>query len=517
MKLRSAAVVVLALCSCGAPAALSPPAEPSSVTLTRLPAAEVIPEDEDDRLPLTLVPAWPAGASVDGDLSEWADAPGMDLGKAGPDGGARVWLAPSGEGLFVAGEVRDVDVRPSDRIEIALAFPGAELPPLGFASQWGTEEVPSAAWCEDPERLTGPDEERDRLACKQWFEDNTAKRRAIPALFRAHYTIGQAGAALRAAATPPGIAGAVEGAPPPLRSVVRRFDKGYRFEALIPPEALPATSEAPLLTLRAVVEVIDAVAEGERVFSSAPASRVENVETWTEAILKAPVHFGRAPALLERVLEKAWVSFEEQRPFYYLPSNPNQVRFLVNPVLGYQAMPEVPSPAVVVVDLDDQRPIGALGEITVVDLPLHPGYGFTPWRGLATFRAGELIDLAEASDFEPSKAVARPPGLHLLRTYNGTMNPLAVGMCGACPRVDFEVVQVDATGRFAEPLTFGGVGGSDVDKLEALAMNARTGFGVRGNTEDPSSGAKTGFEIVYRWDTKSSEYVRSERTIPPLP
>jgi hypothetical protein len=480
-------------------------------------AAQVHDFEGEDGIPLTLVPAWPAGASVDGDLTEWADTPSMEI-EGNSDGGGRVWLAPSAAGFFFAGEIRDSEVQSTDRVEIALSFPAAELPPLGFASQWGTEEVPSAEWCYDSERTVGQDEEQERLSCKQWFADNSARRREIPGLFQARYAIGQDGAARHAGSSYGAVAmGAPQEGGPEARlvSVVRRFNGGYRFEALIPSAALPATAEAPLTTMRAVVEIVDADPGGNRVRSSAPASRVEKVETWTEAILKEPVHFGRDPALLERVLQKAWESFEEQRPFYYLPSNPQMVHFLINPVMGYQTMPGEPSPAIVDVDLDDQKPIGKLGDVTVVDLPLHPGFGFTPIRGLATFHAGELVDISDFNDYDVSKAVTRAPGLHVLRTYNGTMNPLGTGMCGACPRVDFEIIQVDTNGKLVG-IPLEGAGGPEMDKIEVIAMNERTGFGVRGNYEDPSTNKKTGFEIVYRWDGKKGEYTRTDRSIPPL-
>ena len=392
---------------------------PLTLLLAAAPVAASAPRE------LRLHEGLPVGLQVDGRLEEWRGEPSLVLGAAEQVGGgtrvksaadltATLWLAVGPEGLAVAGEVRDERVRlvrgprdvAEDGVEVWLGLPAPELPPLAFANQYGETPVPTPESCDSLVTT-------DAVRCRQWWRQMGEWRERLLGGFLAHYPLGS-----RARTTPmPG---------------------GYRFEAFIPVAEFPRTAQAPLRHLKLRVDVVDADAGGrklETVLSSA----------FREVTLATPLRFGAWPELLERVLAA------QPEASYQPGPDASRVSVWFNAARRDQLTPDGLSPSVADVSLRQEEPVARLGEVGVVAVTVGvDGWG-EPVRWLVSRQGGRLVDTVRLG-MDSVRAIARPPGLHLLRVYTGSARALGSAACEACGLVGLSLLKMDARGRFSESL-----------------------------------------------------------------
>jgi hypothetical protein len=392
----------------------------------------------------------PAGFKVDGKLDEWKLPVSVSLGAANQVAGkskvsspqdlsAQLWLALGPEGLAVAGEVRDDKPQLStklehvhhDHVELWLALPQPEMPPLAFVNQFGEHEVPTAEACENNEAITSGDPE----GCRKWWKAQTERRKQLVRPFTVQYGL-MSGSLVRF--DQKGTVGSLRYEP---------MKDGYRFEALIPPSAFPRSAEAPLRNLQVLVDLVDND-EGknklETFLSSSKSRKFGDPSTFHAVTLTQPLRFGAWPDLFERVLKANPSSSYQPAP---------DVRVMeawINPAVGYQYAPEEPSPQVVTLDLSDEKVLGKLGDVELVTLPgeVNGAGGHEPW--LLSRRGKTLLD-TQKSGASHLRVTQRAPGLlHILQVYESTQSALGTGACGSCPMLSFRVAKMDAQGRFAD-------------------------------------------------------------------
>jgi hypothetical protein len=453
----------------------------------------------------------PVGFKVDGKLDEWKLPPSVTFGAAHQVAGksrvsspqdlsARVWVALGAEGLAVAGEVKDDSVQLStqaehvhhDHVEVWLALPQPELPPLAFVNQFGEHEVPTAAACEDNENIRG----EDPAACRAWWKAQTERRKQLVRPFTVQYGL-MSGGVVRFGQK--GTVGSIRYEP---------MEGGYRFEALIPPSAFPRSAEAPLRTLKVLVDLVDndeGKAKLETFLSSAKGRKFGDPSTFHAVTLSQPLRFGAWPELLERVLKANAHSSYQPAP------DAHTVDVWVNPAVGYQYAPEQPSPQVVSLDLSRQELQGKLGEVELLLVP-----GEASWTGHAeawmVSRRGEALLDAQRSGTKALRVAQRAQGLHIVQVHEGTLSALGTGACGACPTVSFRLVKMDAQGRFskAEELEGAFSQGEELE-WEIKPDLSRLEVFIREEAGSPRHPA-----VRYTWDPKAGRY-REEKFEPPAP
>jgi hypothetical protein len=268
----------------------------------------------------------PAGFQVDGKLDEWKQPPSALLGAASQVAGkskvssakdlsARVWLALGPEGLAVAGEVHDDRVQLStkpehiheDHVELWLALPQPALPPIAFINQFGEHEVPDLAACESEELLRSDNPE----SCRTWWKEQVARRKQLVGAFTLQYGL-LSGSVVRYG--PKDTVGSIHYEP---------MEGGYRFEALIPPDAFPRTAEAPLRHLQVLVDLVDndeGPGKLETFLSSSPRRKFGDPSTFHAVKLTRPLRFGAWPELFER----AWRPTRPPRTSRVQASSPSR-------------------------------------------------------------------------------------------------------------------------------------------------------------------------------------------------
>ncbi|HLL52897.1 MAG TPA: hypothetical protein VK447_05080 [Myxococcaceae bacterium] len=473
--------------------------------------------------PITLLERLPEKLAIDGELSEWTQPPSVALGAgdevAGPekvgsprDLSARLWLSLTTEGLVVAGELTDdVLLFPekdrlvnADHVEVWLAFPEAKMPPLGFANQFGDQEVPDAAACD----AMGEGETRE--TCKEWLAVQKKRRGKLERFFTRQYSISPQG--LREL-------WATSGGKPeaPVKAccsaasaaVVKKAEKGWRFEARIALEDLPATAQFPLRDVKVMVDLVDAdagIQKLETFLSSSAKRKLGRPETFNAVTLASPLRFESEPPLLEAFLKDV-----VQGNYFYVPGRPVAAVYgFENTPVGYQYVPSEPSPSVRRYALGKLEQVAALGDVKVYRGPSVEGtrlWSFKDGKQVAHYPAeGELRATAE-----------RPPGLHLLYTWTHTMNPLGAGACGACPVHEMWVVALLPDGKFkelvSEEIMESGFGDewSYVDVTFKAARDFSS-FGFMG-TQEPAGESKAKprpWKKTWRWDEKSKSYVEGK-------
>jgi hypothetical protein len=417
-----------------------------SLLLATTPAAS----DATTSQGLRLHEGLPTGFKVDGKLDEWKLPPSATFGAgnqvAGPskvsspqDLSAQVWLAVGPEGLAVAGEVRDDKLQLStklehvnhDHVEVWLALPQPEMPPLAFANQFGEHPVPTAEACENNEAIV----EGTPADCRKWWKKQVEHRKQLVRPFTAQYGL-MSGSLVRFGQK--GTVGSVRYEP---------MQGGYRFEALIPASAFPRSAEAPLRNLKVLVDLIDndeGKGKLETFLSSSKGRKFGDPSTFHAVTLTKPLRFGAWPDLFERILKANESSSYQPGP------NTNALEVWLNPTVGYQYTPGAMSPKVVNIDLSQVEPQAELGDIEVISLPAQVDMTGALEYWTVSHRAKKLLD-AQKSGTRVMLHTKRPPGLHILRVTEGTQSPLGTGACGSCPMLSFQLVKMDAQGRFSEP------------------------------------------------------------------
>ena len=443
----------------------------------------------------------PAGFQPDGRLDEWKQPPSLTLGAAqqvdGPskvaspqDLSAKVWLALGPAGLAVAGEVQDdrvqLAVKPKDihkdHVAVWLALPQPPLPPIAFANQSGEHAIATLEACEDnPAIRVGEPAE-----CRAWWKKQGPYRKKLLLPFTAQYLLTSKGI-LR-----PGQKG------PALTSV--RYEPmpgGYRFEAFIPANALPRSAQAPLKDVKVLVDLVDNdTGKGKReTFLSSSPGKPTGERAFQAVTLATPVRFSVWPDLLERAMKANTGGSYQPAP------EAASLSVWLNPAVGNLYAPEQPSPEVREVDLSRVETQGTLGDIEVVTVPAQVDrYGaVSVWT---VSRRGKTLLDARNGGTRMVRTAPRPPGLLLLHVRETPLSPLGIGVCAECPQLSFQLVKMDAQGRFSEPETLEGVssqGGKvewtatpDLSRLEAFY--------------DVTSGPEKQLAVRYTWNAKTGRY-----------
>jgi hypothetical protein len=451
----------------------------------------------------------PAGFKVDGKLEEWKVPASSTFGAANQVDGkskvsspqdlsAQVWVAVGLEGLAVAGEVRDDRVQLStkpeqihnDHVEVWLALPQPKMPPLAFVNQFGEHPVPTLAACENNEAIT----EGTPADCRKWWKEQEAHRKQLMRSFITQYGL-LSGSLVRFGQK--GKVGSIRYEPMP---------GGYRFEALIPSSAFPRSAEAPLRNLKVLVDLVDGdegKGKPETFLSSSPGRRFGDPSTFHAVTLVKPLRFGAWPDLFERVLKA------NESSSYQPATDATSFEVWLNPARGYQYAPETPSPEVVGVDLSMEEPQGTLGDVEVVTMPAQVEVTGAIGHWMASRRGKTLLD-AQRSGTRVLQSTQRPPGLHILRVYEGPQSLLGTGPCGACPMVSFQLVKMDAQGRFSEPEQLDGVV-SQGGELEWEAAPDLSRIEVFASGEE---GAARQLAVRYAWNPKTGRYDEEKRELP---
>ncbi|TQF11257.1 hypothetical protein FJV41_35195 [Myxococcus llanfairpwllgwyngyllgogerychwyrndrobwllllantysiliogogogochensis] len=388
----------------------------------------------------------PPGFQVDGKLDEWKQPPSLTLGAKNQVAGAKkvssesdlsakVWLALGPEGLAIAGEVRDDVVQldnpkgiNADHVEVWLALPPPALPPLSYTNQFEEVLVPDPSACDEGSRA-------DPAACKAWWKEQTLRRQQLLRELVAQFGVTPSGV-LRHGATSSASVGTAHYAP---------FPGGYRFEALIPIDAFPATVQAPLKDVRLLVDLVDSDEGGatqETFLSSSSRRRFGEASTFHAVTLAKPLRFGEWPELLEEAMKHGM--------FYSPGAQADQIQAWMNPARGYQYVPEEPSPKVVKVDLRQVKSVAKLGDVELVIVPMTSDFKGAPSSWLVSRRGRTVLHALELGG-DRVRTTPTASGLRVLQVYEGTNHELGTGACGACPVVRFTAYTMDAKGRFSEP------------------------------------------------------------------
>jgi hypothetical protein len=473
--------------------------------LTAAPAPGEAPAPQDFRLHEGL----PAGFKVDGKLGEWKLPASFTFGAAHQvtgsskvsspeDLSAQVWVALGPEGLAVAGEVRDdrlqLATKPdqvnNDHVEIWLALPQPAMPPIAFVNQFGEHEVPTAAACENNEDI----QESDPAECRKWWKAQVEHRKQLVRPFTVQYGL-MSGTLVRFGQKAP--VGSIRYEP---------MQGGYRFEALIPPSAFPRTTEAPLRSLRILVDLVDndeGKGKLETFLSSSKTRRFGDPSTFHAVTLSQPLRFGAWPDLLERALKA------NERSSYQPAPDTHAIEVWVNPAVGYQYAPQEESPQAVNLELAQETPQGKLGDIELVTLPGEVSWtgGYTYW--MVSRRGKTLLD-AQLSASKDLRVTRRAPGLHILQVVERFQSALGTGACGACPVLSFRVVTMDAQGQFSKAVELEGVHsqGEELDWKATPDLSRIEAF-VQWKDNAPKQLA-----VRYTRDPKTDSY-KEERFAPP--
>jgi len=453
----------------------------------------------------------PAGFKVDGKLDEWKLPVSVTLGAANQVAGkvtvsspqdlsAQVWAAVGPEGLAVAGEVRDDKVHLStkpdqvnhDHVELWLALPQPEMPPMAFVNQFGEQPVATLANCENNEGIADGDPED----CRKWWKAQTENRKKLVRQFTVQYGL-MSGSLVRFDQKAP--VGSVHYEP---------IAGGYRFEARIPPTAFPRSAEAPLRTLKVLVDLVDSD-EGkgklETFLSSSKGRRFGDPSTFHAVTLARPLRFGAWPELLERALKANASSSYQPAP------DANTLEVWVNPAAGYQYAPREPSPLAAKLDMSREQPLAKLGDVELVAIPYEVSWTGSEEHWLIARRGKTILDAARAGT-TTIRTVQRPPGLHLLLVHEGYQSALGTGACGACPMLSFRLVTMTAQGRFSESEELEGTysQGEDVTWEATKDLSRIQGFILEGE-----EGKTRHLSVRHTWDPKAGRYKEEKFERPP--
>ncbi|HEX8703489.1 MAG TPA: hypothetical protein VF815_31930 [Myxococcaceae bacterium] len=462
---------------------------------------------------LQLHEGLPTGFKVDGKLDEWKLPASVTLGAANQVAGkatvtspqdlsAQLWVAIGPEGLAVAGEVRDDQVHLStkldqvnhDHVELWLALPQPEMPPIAFVNQFGEQRVPTLAACENNEGIADGTPED----CRTWWKAQTENRKKLVRPFTVQYGL-MSGSLVRFDQKAP--VGSVHYVP---------MAGGYRFEALIPPAAFPRSAEAPLRTLRVLVDLVDSD-EGkgklETFLSSAKGRRFGDPSTFHAVTLSKPLRFGAWPELLERALKANASSSYQPAP------DTQTLEVWVNPAAGYQYAPREPSPLAAKLDMSKEVPVAKLGDVELVAVPYEVNWTGGEDLWLISRRGKTLLDAARAGT-STIRTVQRPPGLYLLLVHEGYQSALGTGACGACPMLSFQLVTMNPQGRFSKPEELEGTysQGEEITWEATPDLSRIQAFILLGEKEDTKH-----LSVRHTWDAKAGRYTEEKFERPPDP
>lgn len=418
--------------------------------------------------PVSLSSELPAGHVLDGDLGEWTRPPDLRLGESAtppgetsvwPDDFAgKAWWVFTPDGLVLAAEVHDdkvllpgpgQDPLFSDHLALWAAGAAPDLPPLGFENERGLQLVRAPADCATLNGVDNPD------ACKAWFAAQGPHRTRLAHLFLRQYVLAPAGITEvwsgncrpEPLEEPPLSAAACTTA----KIAIKAGEGGYRLEALIPTDALPATAELPMTGLRLMLEAVDND-EGynvqESFFSSAPNADPNRPATLPRFALSAPWFPDSAPPLFAAV-----ETHDPNTGLFYFPTRPLKTAYVFeNLALGGQSSPSRPSPEWSPLDWSAPKVVGSLVDLQVFQVPGQGRWCVTCKvdQRLVVMRGAELVEAEDIDDATVKAAVAREEALHLFLEASGTATPLGTGPGGAEPHHAILVKSMDAEGSFSD-------------------------------------------------------------------
>jgi hypothetical protein len=405
----------------------------------------------------------PVGFKLDGKLEEWKLPPSVLLGASNQVAGkskvtspddlsATLWLALGPEGLAVAGEVRDdhvriasgLDQRNDDHVELWLALPQPKLPPIAVSDPFGEHEI-TAETC--AEQLAACED------CLAWRKAQLKHREKLLAAFTLQYGLLSRGVARYGPRDIPG------------PSHYEPMDGGYRFEALIPTEHLPRTSEAPLRHLKVRVDLIDndeGQGKLETRVSSTSSHKRGGPAAFHAVTLATPLRFGPWPELLERAMKQNEGDSYQPGPLV----GGDGIQAWVNVPHHTSICPSESSdisPDAISIDLFHVKEVGKLGDVELLSIPAQ-GWMVSRrgqavldtqvtsdrvWRRVEAPLALELKGTIAEDEFQ---VAPRAPGLYILRAKRDIASPpLGTGQCGVCPSLGLSLVKMDAQGRFSPP------------------------------------------------------------------
>lgn len=481
---------------------------------------------ESTRTPERTLAAPPDRLVIDGRVAEWTGSPtflldassqvaGRSKVGGGADLSARVWVTIDRGSLVVAGDVVDDAVSwptddgqrlASDHVEVWLALPEAEIPPIGYGNQFLRAVLDGPDPCPGAVDQDGNTLDLELDGCRLWVERQRARRQLLHRLFVRQFNLAPIGVLEQWSQT----AEALEAAEDlPLaccakaRVAFQRTPRGYAFEAAIPFEHWPASARSEVATLDLLVDLVDNDEGHERqesFLSSSPRRRFADVSTFNRVALAVPLRFESDPALVARTLS------DKPHLFLFPTSSPVATIWgFQNIAYGYQYQPESPSPAIYSLDLP-REPLATLADLEVWAAPsdLLDAAGL-PVTRLITRRGGAFLQALETTRYCPGSAEAsegegsglRPGGDLLVRgaasgdachllvlACEGTLSPYGAGACGACPTLGVEVVAVDPRTAALRSL----------DTAFAGSMGGGYRFGLEATPRDPSGYRITGFE-----------------------
>lgn len=406
--------------------------------------------------------------NADGDLSEWGTATAVDAD------GLRIWIASEPEGIAIAVRLEGEAAKSTAPLRVMLRSDMPELPPVGFANQFGTTPVPDDAFCD-----SNGDDEATRTACKTWRTAQLELRGEIAARFDQEAHIGG-----------------------PDSKADRRTGAARVVEGFIPRADFPAIADWSARALRIGVALDvrrDALA-------------------WIETTFDPPIELAPEGSLIPFLFERGALVPGEVVAFVD-PSSPDTLHYLLNEPMGYQWQPEQPSPADITVNVADRRIVLQEGDTKVEQLVAAPGFGWHTGEVLVSSRAGRILDVADIGGGSVVGDTKRGGKRVIGVRYEGFYTSFGTGMCGACPLVAFHTLPLGPDGRFGEPEVVVSRGGPNEEEAELTVTPSLDRVELRYTSSDyevepPRIEA---VEETFRYAPAKGGYEASRRKTPTKP
>lgn len=373
----------------------------------------------------------PAGHEVDGSLREWTAPPAFVA-----PGGAKVWLVMTGAGLAIAA---DVPPGPEGGVALWVAFPPAEMPPVGYGNQFGPVELPTADACEEVDWIASDPEAV--AACRAWHGEQLQLRAALARLFVRRYVVSAAGIREDHFASVADEIGAPPVPWPPCcassRSALVAKETGLAVEALVAAAELPPSAEAPLATFSVGID--------PRAGSSAVVPELQVVR------LAAPLRFESEPPLVEHLLRDGDGA---ESLFYFLARPVEHVLGLANRPFGYQYAPDSASPDLALLELPGKPILNIAGldlwiaPSGIDSLLPHLPKSLLVTRDGAPVSSSPLLGWCGSEEADAVPLVHEAAGCTLLAfRCEGIGSMFGAGTCGACPTYDVDVLALQPDGQ----------------------------------------------------------------------
>lgn len=383
----------------------------------------------------------PPGHSFDGAVAEWAAVvPSARLTpmRANARTG-HIWMRQTEDGLLIAGAVAGgtpsfatspANMPSRDHVEVWLSahlYP--PLPPVGWGNQFGMIEDKTVEDCQDQK-------------CRDWHRRMERYRPLFEKLFVRQYQLAPNVAAERYALpayqqirkTYP--AEDTTSLAPLMPAATPRFHTapapdGYTFEALVPWTAFPPVQSLSLDRMRILVDVLGAHTgrPTDQPFSStATTRRYGFAATYNDVRFVSPRQFRLTACAYPLILRNI---YSEDFPGWFLPGRSTEVReaFVVqNTVRGYLYEPGGLSPVIRTTRFFERR-------VAANEYVCGPQLAWREGKKLSTYPVPvEPVRFDARKQSDGSVIVKAGPVV--------TYSEFGSGMCGACPRVRFDLLRL---------------------------------------------------------------------------